>query len=212
MRGHRGPAYARTTITVPMKLKRRMKALGNEVNWSSIACAAFEARLNELTSETEVDSLDAVIDRLKRFSTAETVRDSDAFESGGEEGKRWAMSAAAPGQLQRFEDFRNQHDEQQWKNFLQDEKGWRALAGCLDPDMCNEGGGPRRGGPGRRGRSAERGPGRGSQGEGGPRPRRGMRARRTWMMILDEWPDHTDFFPGFVEGALEVWRSVKDRL
>ena len=199
-----------------MKLKRRMKALGNEVNWSAVACAAFEARVNELTTETEVDSLDTVVERLKRFSTAETVRDSDAFESGVEAGKRWAMSAAAPGQLQRFENFRDEHDEQQWKAFLQDEKGWRALAGCLNPDICKEGGrggGPRRGGPGgRRGRGEGRGPGRGGHGEGGPRRGRGMRARRTWMMILDEWPDHTDFFPGFIEGALEVWRSVKDRV
>ena len=47
-RGNRGPDYARTTITVPLKLKRRMKALGNEVNWSAVACAAFEAKVLSL--------------------------------------------------------------------------------------------------------------------------------------------------------------------
>lgn len=211
MRG-RGPGrpYARTTITVPMKLKRRMKALGSEVNWSAVACAAFETKVNELTSEEEVDSLDVVVERLRRFRTVEEVRDDDAFNSGVEAGRKWAMSSAAPGQLQRLQEFRDNHDDQQWTNFISDENGFRAIARCLNPEAQGGPGGPRGGGGRhRRGRGPRRDHDEPQQHRGRGR---GMRARRVWMMILDEWPEHTDFFPGFVEGALDVWRDVKDRL
>ena len=41
--------------------------------------------------------------------------------------------------------------------------------------------------------------------------RRGF-ARMFWGEILEERPESTEFFLGFAEGALEIWRAVKDRI
>jgi hypothetical protein len=40
--------HARTTITVPADLKARMEAVGEPVNWSAIACQAFEQGLAKI--------------------------------------------------------------------------------------------------------------------------------------------------------------------
>ena len=40
--------FCRTTITVPGELKKRMKRAGSKVNWSAVACEAFETKLAEI--------------------------------------------------------------------------------------------------------------------------------------------------------------------
>src|SRR6516225_5119268 len=49
LRSSKMPKHARTTITVPPDLKARMEAVEESVNWSAIACQAFEQRLAEIT-------------------------------------------------------------------------------------------------------------------------------------------------------------------
>ena len=41
--------HARTTISVPSELKARMDAVDESVNWSAVACQAFELKLAEIT-------------------------------------------------------------------------------------------------------------------------------------------------------------------
>ena len=48
------PDYGRTTITVPFELKKRMKKMRGQVNWSAVACEAFENKLEELGPVEEI--------------------------------------------------------------------------------------------------------------------------------------------------------------
>jgi|GEM_PF-1187500 len=167
--------YGRTTITVPCELKIQMKSVGDYVNWSAVACKAFETKLQDLVQQEDVENLDQVVERLRKLNAERT--DSDEHKTGFETGKRWAMNRATPAQLSSLETFRNEMSEPEWREMFQHRGGVRELTKCL---MHEE-------------------PGRG-------------RGRMFWREILDERPDNTDFFAGFAEGALEVWKAVKDRV
>jgi post-segregation antitoxin (ccd killing protein) len=45
----------RTTISVPRDLKDRMDAVGVAVNWSAVACRAFERRVAEIEKRKAED-------------------------------------------------------------------------------------------------------------------------------------------------------------
>jgi Sec-independent protein translocase protein TatA len=51
--GKKRPYFARTTITIPNDLKRRMDKLPEQVNWSGLACQAFQAKLAEIEAKKE---------------------------------------------------------------------------------------------------------------------------------------------------------------
>jgi hypothetical protein len=111
--------YARTTITVPHNLKRRMQRVP-AVNWSAVACQAFEMKLAELTKQqgeqamSDTPSMDDAIERLRRLKNlpdrAKKPRD---FEEGFQWGRHWAMAKATPLELRRLETF-SQEVGQQW--------------------------------------------------------------------------------------------------
>lgn len=172
---HAREEYGRTTITVPSELKQRMKAVGDYVNWSAVACKAFDAKLNELLQQEEIENLDQVVERMRKL-TAERS-DSEECRTGFETGKRWAMNRATPTQLASLEAFRDEMSESEWRDTLNRRGGVRKLTRCL---MQEE-------------------------------PERG-RGRRFWKEILDEKPEHPDFFIGFADGALDIWKAVKDRV
>lgn len=50
--------YVRTTISLTEDLKRRMSDVEEVVNWSAIACRAFEEKLVEITAKKQ-ESMDA---------------------------------------------------------------------------------------------------------------------------------------------------------
>jgi hypothetical protein len=64
--------HYRTTISIPLDLKRRMDEVDGQVNWSAVAAKAFEAhiayletdgkKINELRSELK--QLQAKLDKL----------------------------------------------------------------------------------------------------------------------------------------------------
>ena len=93
--------YARTTISVPPDLKRRIKAVEEVVNWSALACQTFEAKLSEIASRKVKKTMDDVIQRLR----ASKQRDDDEdYRIGEAEGRLWAAhhasaNAATPGTL-----------------------------------------------------------------------------------------------------------------
>lgn len=167
--------YGRTTITVPCELKKRMKSVGDYVNWSAVACKAFDAKLQELVQQETIESLDQVVERLRKLNAERD--DSEDRRGGFDAGKRWAMNRATPAQLASLETFRNEVSESEWRELFNHRAGVRKLTRCL---MQEE-------------------PGRG-------------RARMFWREVLDEKPEAPDFFAGFAEGALEIWKAVKDRL
>jgi hypothetical protein len=168
-----------------------MKQHGPLVNWSAVAAAAFRQKLQELDQQTQCRTMEEVVARLRRT-------DSDTPAPGGEGtvarrcGRRWAMSTATRGQLERLAAFRAQHTETSWLELLGSEDGPRELARQIEPQ------------PGLRKGLWKQVLGAGC----GPGQRRGR-----WKGLLE-----TTERPGrpalaeLVAGALEVWEQVQGRL
>ena len=102
--------YARTTITVPRPLKRRMRTHGAGVNWSAVACDAFRMKLDQLQQKeqrrasTSSLSRAEAIERLRRLKQA-AASDVDAEnprKQAKAAGRRWAMCDALPEELERL--------------------------------------------------------------------------------------------------------------
>lgn len=91
-----------TSISVPPELKQRMDKVKEALNWSAIACQAFEQKLAEIASKREVKKMDDVIERL-RASQREV--ESEDYKTGFENGEDWAKTTATAKQLQRIERF-----------------------------------------------------------------------------------------------------------
>jgi hypothetical protein len=207
--------FARTTITVPMELKKRMKRARALANWSSVACEAFEQKLEELGPIEEISTVEAAIERMKNMKPANDNSDSNSAEAGFEAGQKWAMNEASPQQLSRLEKFKADVGYS-WDDHLKTPDGMRGLTECVKPH--DEGAGEdfeNRHGPSNRG-VRRGGPGRGGHGRGGRRHRRGpghrWHGRKIWRSILEARPEDRNFFPAFANGALDVWKQVKDKL
>ena len=56
--------HARTTISIPPDLKARMEAVDEPVNWSALACRAFEQKLAEIIKRKGSSNMNDVINRL----------------------------------------------------------------------------------------------------------------------------------------------------
>lgn len=111
--------YVRTTITVPHDLKRRMQRV-RTVNWSAVACQAFEATLSEVSKRPgerimpETPSMDDAFERLRRLKNLpEASKNPQDFEDGFQWGRHWAMATATPLELRRLEAL-NEQVAPQW--------------------------------------------------------------------------------------------------
>jgi hypothetical protein len=58
-------SYHRTTITIPLDIKRRMDAVMENVNWSKVASDAFMAKLDEIEERQRIPPLPVLLARLK---------------------------------------------------------------------------------------------------------------------------------------------------
>ena len=213
--------YGRTTITVPWDLKARMKKARAQVNWSAVACDAFEQKLEELGPIEDITSLEDTVQRMKATGEACSPSNPEASESGLQAGKHWAMNFARQGQLQRIEELRDKNiAKDSWESLMNSGEGWKHLTECLAPRLKRTKG-QHRNGPGEREdddsfEDIEARPGRHRNrkrcrpmGPGGGRGRHPY--REVWRSILNERPDHPGFFLGFATGALEVWDQIKDQ-
>jgi hypothetical protein len=88
----------RTTISVPRDLKKRMDKVSEPVNWSGIACRAFEIHLGDIAAKKENKKMSDVVQRL-RASRKEA--DSEWFRTGREYGEKWARDHASYDELVR---------------------------------------------------------------------------------------------------------------
>jgi hypothetical protein len=86
----------RVNISVPKELKTRMEASPEQVNWSKVACQAFEAKLLELESKKEVKGIKDVIARWK---AADELDRNEDYRAGRAASERWAKEDARPKQL-----------------------------------------------------------------------------------------------------------------
>jgi hypothetical protein len=185
--------YLRTTITVPHDLKRRMQGVSH-VNWSAVACQAFEAKLSEFSQRqgaqemSNTPSWDDAIERLRRLKnlpdTSEHPRD---FEQGFQWGRHWAMATATPQELRRLETLRE--DGPMWELEAHDGKYiMRKIALTVTGTDLGE-----------------------------------RRERGAVPAVLREfWPikvgltqkprDCFSFARGFCEGAMQFWTDAKDKI
>src|SRR5262245_16856118 len=91
----------RTTITVPQDLKNRMDAIKEDVNWSALACQAFEAKLGEIAAKKARLTMNnaAAIERLRALKRKENEQN---YVRGEELGCGWAKAEATPRELEQL--------------------------------------------------------------------------------------------------------------
>jgi hypothetical protein len=177
----------RTTITVPQDLKRRMDAMKEQVNWSALACRAFEEKLAEIASKKERKTMDDVIQRLR---VSKQQMESEDLKAGEQAGRYWAQNRASARELENLERFldRLDHEPSYGRNeFFSDygSSGY-STAEHLYFELYPED----------------------NQILDG--------AKEFWEGALGEEGQHhlasDDFLRGFAEGAEAVWLEVKDKL
>ena len=94
----------RRTISLPDGLDGRMRAVQAEVNWSGVACRAFEIELGEIVARKEIMDMESVKQRLK---ASRLEHDDESFSTGFKSGKEWAGRRASYAQLKRLSQARD---------------------------------------------------------------------------------------------------------
>jgi hypothetical protein len=105
--------HARTTITIPPDLKGRMEAVEEPVNWSAIACQAFEQKLAEFTKRRGARDMKEVADRLR---ASKQKHESVQYNEGQEAGRQWAKDQAEAGELILLERWRDSCRSGEWSD------------------------------------------------------------------------------------------------
>jgi hypothetical protein len=172
----------RMTISVRLDLKARMDAVADPPNWSAVASAAFEAKLQELDIMKSASSLDELVEQ---YVAAEQIDEQEQYQEGLKAGREWAGDArlAGPRRLRRMQELENdpryniQGSILLWTNGMNSGIA-SGLYECLEP-----------------------------RGEHDRRDVEGF-----WEEVLgDGWSDmieDRDFARGLCDGALEVWRKI----
>jgi hypothetical protein len=177
----------RTTISVPADLKARMDKVMEPVNWSALACRAFEDWLGQIAAKKETKSMSDVVERLRASMRS---KESQAYKNGLKAGKHWAEQEAEVGELARLE---------QWKDSIEREPSlpdWETYCTVVDPRQRQGVGAT----------MAEIIAGETLDWTG---------VRDWWETNLGDDSAKVDdgtFVRGFVDGALDVWEAVKDEL
>ena len=174
----------RTTISIPADIKRRMNNVKEDVNWSAIACRAFESKLAEIATRKERKTMQDVIDRLRESKRqSEGADHADGFVTG----KDFAMHRAEAHELQALEALqRRTHD---WDGYFTQPEGSGALglADLLYLEIIPE--------------SEQNG-------------RDGSAEFWDFAIgaDVDRYRLSPTWLKGFAEGALDVWEDVKSKL
>src|SRR5215467_2777309 len=182
---------ARMTVYIPDDLKVRMDKTREEVNWSQLACAAFERKLGDMASRKAGKDMEDVIERLR--ASKQSSGYGGRFKAGFEVGRDWAREIAEAKELENLERFRDEAAKR-----TKYEKSWtgifdlnidhdydydslpEALFHCIRPADDDD----------------------------------HSEAEEFWQGLAgDEWEDlSASWYRGFCEGALEIWVQVKDKL
>jgi hypothetical protein len=174
----------RTTISVPAALKERMEQVEG-VNWSAIACRAFEAKLAEIITKKGAKDMEDVVARLKA-SKAKTG-DADKIR-GREAGREWASSRAEAVELERLEAYTEaDFGGWSWEEWL---IGPHVSNGFSDAHMVAEA-------------VTDEGLDR--------RDAESFWITAIGELAFNQMASAT-FLVGFVKGAMEVWSKVKDEV
>jgi hypothetical protein len=178
----KGTSVVRTTISVPRDLKRRMEKVKEPVNWSAVACRAFEDKLGEIATKKEKKTMEDVIERLR---ASKRQSDSDDHQWGRECGESWVKDSADARDLERLEALFERSLPGDWQSFFDSrfESTAHTTAERFYFEIV----------PGANGDSAS--------------------AADFWETIAGEDSDLNDeFVRGVAEGALDIWRKIKNQL
>jgi hypothetical protein len=97
-------------ISVPDRLKSRMDAVEEKVNWSALACRAFEAKLAEVATRKGAAKM-STQDAIDRLRASQAQEEDEGRAAGTAEGMAWAKARATAGQLRRLAEARDSvHD------------------------------------------------------------------------------------------------------
>src|SRR5262249_28953989 len=118
---------ARMTVYIPDDLKARMDKTREEVNWSQLACAAFERQLCDIASRKARKDMDDVIERLR--ASKQSSGYGGRFKVGFDVGQEWARETAEASELENLERLRESAAEPG-----KSEKSW---TGIFDPNIDN---------------------------------------------------------------------------
>jgi hypothetical protein len=174
----------RTTISVPRDLKARMDKVKEPVNWSALACRAFEDKLAEIASRKEWKVMSDVVERLRASVRNEQ---GESFNAGYELGRAWVMNAAEAPQLKRMEAFRkamktkSSTDWESWFWIRGNYKPWLELVAIIRDDK-------------------------------NLRAYTALGFWKELVGEPSTKPDDGDFLRGFVDGAVDLWVEVQEQL
>jgi hypothetical protein len=174
---------AKMTVYVPGNLKSRMDQ-AEGVNWSPLACKAFEVKLAEIINTKGAKDMQDVITRLK---ASKSKTDDENRIRGRGAGKQWASNQAEAAELERLEAWTEKDlGGRSWQSLLEQPGRPENAFGedlRLVETITKE--------------NVDR-----------------RYSDRFWEVITDNKADRRSgtFLIGFVEGALEVWEAVKNQL
>jgi len=153
-----------------------------EVNWSAVTRDAIQIKLGELVKESSMTAMDDVVTRLKASVIEEASEDR---KHGIEAGKAWARKSAEVRHLRRLDAAQQDHEYD--RLFDLDCYGEQRGAISLWAIMFS----PEQGEPTNDG------------------------LYEFWNDLIgasDDQQASEEYLMGFVDGAIEVWDSVKDKL
>ncbi len=174
------------SISVPEKLKEEIDSVELRVNWSSVACSAFQQELLRinLMSGKEID----IEQSIERLRASDNERSTYEYANGFHEGKLWAASQATPTELRRLDDSIDENNPYWDCGFIyQDGQGY-SVAEIWFATI---------------------------QGMNNQDDLRDMDSREPddfWDQVCGNTTPDQDFVKGFVLGAIEFWNQVKDRV
>jgi hypothetical protein len=181
----------RRTISVPALLDQRMAKV-DDVNWSAVACEAFERKLGEIAAQKKEKNMDDVIARLR--ATNDDNQD-ELYLKGKEDGETWAKEDATAAQLRRLDRLHASlinESRFDWNSFFTtSEPGVSRSVSVVDSLGCNI---------------------------LGVDPLRDRdRADEFWESAVGEYLGNRDleddsYLKGFAEGALQVWWEVAAKI
>lgn len=159
------------------------------VNWSALACTAFENKLNELNTvkHEEKKMTDDLLPVIARLRDSRDSFERAEYREGFEQGQKWVTGdhehVATYHELERIENWRISLDKAEWfRMFTGDARDPEPIfVQLVRPDEDNS-----------------------------------QDSSEFWNDILDD-PDGTrlpdrQWLRGFIEGALSVWSEIKGQL
>ena len=179
----------RTTISIPQEVKEKMDAVEDSVNWSAAATRAFEEKLGQIAAQKKEKSMEDVIQRLRASKRKfETYYTNEGLRAG----KEWAINDATWSSLRDVGETFLKTSWDVWLAASKDPKNPSAVANRLACVMYNEQ-------------------------EYWDYHFTGQPFEEfIWEDMLgpdnNKWRQDTDFLRGFVEGAVEVYKEVQDRV